>query len=47
MGERRKRLTAELTKAFLQDLKRMAVDVDSAATADDVFLTFRNFAASN
>ena len=28
MGERRKRLTPELTRTFLQDLKRMIVDVD-------------------
>lgn len=39
MGERRKRLTPELTGTFIQDLKRMAVDVDTAATAADVFQT--------
>jgi predicted nucleic acid-binding protein len=33
MGERRKRLTPELTSAFLQDLKRMAVDVDTTVAA--------------
>jgi predicted nucleic acid-binding protein len=33
MGERRKRLTPELTKAFLQDLKRMMVDVDTTIAA--------------
>jgi predicted nucleic acid-binding protein len=37
VGERRKRLTSELTGAFLQDLKRVAVDVDTASTATDVF----------
>jgi predicted nucleic acid-binding protein len=40
MGERRKRLTPELTKAFLQDLQRMRVDVD-AATAATVFETIQ------
>ena len=40
MGERRKRLTPELTKAFLQDLQRMRVYVD-AATASTVFETIQ------
>ncbi len=33
MGERRKRLTPELTKGFLQDLQRMRVDIDTAIAA--------------
>ena len=37
MGERRKRLKPELTRAFLQDLNRMSVDVDTAATSASVF----------
>ena len=41
MGERRKRLTAELTGAFLQDLERMAVDVDTTSAAVDVFHTIQ------
>jgi predicted nucleic acid-binding protein len=33
MGERPKRLTPELTKAFLQDLQRMRVDVEATIAA--------------
>ncbi len=39
MGERRKRLTPELTGAFLQDLKRLAVDIDISPPAVNVFDT--------
>ena len=39
VGERRKRLTAELTKAFIIDLDRLPVDVDDRATASVVFDT--------
>jgi predicted nucleic acid-binding protein len=37
VGERRKRLTPELTQAFLADLNRLPVDIDGAATRDMVF----------
>ena len=39
MGERRKRLTPELTQAFLEDLQRLPVDVDVHADSDTVFAT--------
>ena len=38
VGERRKRLTPELTRAFIADLNRLPVDVDGA-TRDIVFNT--------
>ena len=37
MGEKRKRLTPELTQAFIEDLNRLPVDVDVQATPDTVF----------
>ncbi len=37
MGERRKRLTPELSQAFITDLNRLPVDVDDRATASTVF----------
>ena len=39
VGERRKRLTAELTQEFLQDLDRLPVDVDAPPSAAVVFTT--------
>ena len=39
MGERRKRLTVELTQAFLEDLDRLPVDMDEMATSAFVFDT--------
>jgi predicted nucleic acid-binding protein len=33
VGEKRKRLTAELTQAFIDDLDRLPVDVDIASSA--------------
>lgn len=36
-GEKRKRLTPELTQAFIEDLNRLPVDVDAQATAATVF----------
>jgi len=38
VGERRKRLTPELTRAFIADLNRLPIDVDGA-TRDIVFNT--------
>jgi predicted nucleic acid-binding protein len=37
VGERRKRLSSELTRAFIGDLDRLPVDVDDRATASIVF----------
>jgi predicted nucleic acid-binding protein len=37
VGERRKRLTRELSEAFIEDLNRLPVDVDEQATAATVF----------
>jgi len=37
VGEKRKRLTPELTQAFLDDLDRLPVDVDHPASSDVVF----------
>lgn len=37
VGERRKRLTPELTQAFIDDLDRLPVDVDLPATSAIVF----------
>jgi predicted nucleic acid-binding protein len=39
MGERRKRITPELTRAFLEDLDRLPVDVDRPAGSAVVFHT--------
>ncbi len=39
VGERRNRLTPELTQAFIADLNRLPVDVDDGATRDIVFNT--------
>jgi predicted nucleic acid-binding protein len=39
VGERRKRLTPELTQAFIADLNRLPVGVDDGATQDVVFNT--------
>ena len=41
VGERRKRLTPELTAAFLQDLKHLALHVDTGITTSDVFQTIQ------
>ena len=38
-GEKRKRLTPDLSKAFLEDLQRLPVDIDGGATAFEVFET--------
>jgi predicted nucleic acid-binding protein len=37
VGERRERLTPELTQAFIDDLDRLPVDVDLLATSSVVF----------
>jgi predicted nucleic acid-binding protein len=37
VGERRKRLTRDLSQAFLDDLNRLPVDVDEQATSAIVF----------
>lgn len=37
VGEKRKRLTLELTQAFIADLDRLPVDADSRATSAIVF----------
>jgi predicted nucleic acid-binding protein len=37
MGERRKRLTSDLTQAFIQDLNRLPIEVDDRATSSTVF----------
>jgi len=37
VGEKRKRLTPELTRAFIADLERLPTDVDDEATRDIVF----------
>ncbi len=37
VGEKRKRLTPELTKAFIEDLKHLPIEVDLAITAANVF----------
>jgi predicted nucleic acid-binding protein len=37
VGERRKRITPELTRAFLEELDRMPVDLDVPTTAAVVF----------
>ncbi len=39
VGERRKRLTPELIRAFIADLDRLPIDVDDRATASIVFDT--------
>lgn len=39
VGEKRNRLTPELTQAFIADLNRLPVDVDDGATRDVVFNT--------
>jgi predicted nucleic acid-binding protein len=39
VGERRKRLTPDLTQAFIDDLNRLPTDVDEEATAAVVFET--------
>lgn len=39
VGEKRKRLTPELTRTFVQDLNRLPIDVDEHATAATVFNT--------
>ena len=39
MGEKRKRLTPDLTRAFLEDLSRLPVEVDEKAAAATVFDT--------
>jgi predicted nucleic acid-binding protein len=39
VGERRKRLTPELIRAFTTDLNHLPVDVDDVATHDIVFTT--------
>lgn len=39
VGERRRRLTPELTQAFIEDLQRLPVDVDVHADSDTVFAT--------
>lgn len=39
MGEKRKRLTPELTRAFIDDLNHLPVDVDDRATPAIVFQT--------
>ena len=36
-GEKRKRLTPELTRAFIEDLNRLPVDVEAHATPATVF----------
>lgn len=37
VGERRKRLTLELTRAFIEDLNRLPIDVDLRITSANVF----------
>ena len=37
VGERRKRLTPELSQAFIDDLNRLPIDVDEGATSAFVF----------
>jgi predicted nucleic acid-binding protein len=37
VGERRKRLTPELIRAFIEDLGRLPIDVDDRASASTVF----------
>ena len=37
VGERRKRITSDLTKAFIDDLERLPVDVDLPASSAIVF----------
>ncbi len=37
VGERRKRLTRELSQAFIDDLNRLPIDVDEGATSAVVF----------
>jgi predicted nucleic acid-binding protein len=37
VGERRKRLSPELTKAFIEDLNRLPVEVDASANSAVVF----------
>ena len=39
VGERRKRLTAELTQAFIEDLDRLPVDIDLPTSSAVVFNT--------
>lgn len=39
VGERRKRLTTQLTHAFIESLEVLPVDVDEGATAEIVFKT--------
>ncbi len=37
MGEKRKRISPELTQAFIDDLNRLPIDVDAQATSATVF----------
>ena len=37
VGEKRKRLTPELTRAFIEDLTHLPIDFDLAITAANVF----------
>jgi len=37
VGEKRKRLTPELTRAFIEDLKHLPIDVDLRISAANVF----------
>jgi predicted nucleic acid-binding protein len=39
VGERRKRLTRELTRTFISDLNTLPIDIDQGATRDVVFST--------
>jgi predicted nucleic acid-binding protein len=39
VGEKRRRLTAELLQTFIADLNRLPIEVDHGATADTVFNT--------
>jgi hypothetical protein len=38
VSERRKRVTPDLTKSFLEDLQRLPVDIDYDVTASVVFV---------
>lgn len=46
VGERRKRLTPELTRSFLDDLNRLPVDVDVLQPPDWCSVLRRGFAAN-
>jgi predicted nucleic acid-binding protein len=37
VGEKRKRLTPDLTRAFIEDLKRLPIEVDLPTTSANVF----------